>query len=833
MEFGWWISSGCLALALAALAWVAFLKAKLRRLAGTINATLESTTDGILLVNHRGSTLSFNRRFVELWHIPESIVRSRDDSQALSWVLDQLTHPDAFLSKARELYATPEAESDDVLEFKDGRKFERHSKPFRLGAKNVGRVWRFRDVSGQMRAEEALAQERSRLRTLVESLPDYIYMKDLESRFLLINTPGALLMGAQSPDELLGKTDFDVYPKELAALFYADEQRLYRTGEPLIGQEEPGWDLVTKSPKWILTTKVPVRDASGKIVGLVGSGRDVTGRRRAAEELQIAKEAAEAANRAKSEFLANMSHEIRTPMNGILGMTELALDTDLTSEQRDYLGMAKSSAESLLTLINDILDYSKVEAGKLNLECIDFSLLDTLEETARAFAMPAHRKGLELVCCVEPEVPARVLGDPSRLRQIVTNLLGNALKFTERGEVVVEVRVETEDSTETQSRDPECVIAHFTVRDTGVGVAKEKQQLIFQAFAQADGTTTRRYGGTGLGLTISARLVELMGGRIWVESEVGQGSSFHFTVQFRVAKDPATTVDAEPVNLVDVSALVIDGNATNRRMLETTLRSWRMLPETVSGGIAALHRMQQACAERKAFPLVLVDDNMPDMDGFTFVEKIKEHAELAGTTIIMLTSAGQRGDAARCRNLGVAAYLSKPVRRAELRHAITSVLNRAPGESEAPQLVTRHMLREQRRSSRILLAEDNVVNQKLVVRLLEKHGHSISVACDGEEALAALQRSTFDLVLMDVQMPNMDGFEATAAIREREKGTHRRQPIIAMTAHAMKGDRERCLAAGMDGYLAKPIRAIELLEAIRAVTPDPPNQPDLVIEDVV
>jgi PAS domain S-box-containing protein len=383
-----------------------------------MDATLESITDGVLAVDHQSRIVSFNRRFVEMWRIPESVVKSRDDNQALSCVLNQLTHPDAFLSKVRDLYATPEAHSDDVLEFKDGRMFERHSKPLRAGAKSVGRVWRFHDVSGQTRAEEALVQERSLLRTLVESLPDYIYMKDLESRFLLINTPGALLMGAQSPDELLGKTDFDFYSQELAVQFYADERRLFQTGEPLIGKEEPNWDPVTNSPKWILTTKVPFRDASGKIVGLVGSGRDVTERKRIAEELQKAKEAAEAANRAKSEFLANMSHEIRTPMNGILGMTDLALDTDLTSEQRDYLGTAKASAESLLTVINDILDYSKVEAGKLDLECIDFSLLDTLEETARAFAMPAQQKGIELVCCVGPEVPARVLGDPTRLTQL-------------------------------------------------------------------------------------------------------------------------------------------------------------------------------------------------------------------------------------------------------------------------------------------------------------------------------------------------------------------------------------------------------------------------------
>jgi len=810
------------ALALAALAWGAVLRWKLRRLTGILDTTLGSTADGILIVNNRGRVISFNQKFVEMWRLPESIAASRDYGQALSWVLNQLKDPEVFHPKVRELYASPEAQSDDRLEIKDGRTFEGRSEPLLAAGRTAGRVWRFRDVSRQMRAEEALAQERSLLRTLVESLPDYIYAKDLESRFLLLNTPGARMMGAQTPDELLGKTDFDIYSKELASQYYADEQRVFQTGQPLVGQAEPCWDPVTNSAKWLLTTKVPFRDGSGRIIGLVGSGRDITASRLVAEELQKAKEGAEAASRAKSEFLANMSHEVRTPMNAILGMTDLALDTELSPEQREYLSTVKASAESLMTVINDILDFSKIEAGKLDMECIDFSLLDNLEETTRSLASPAQEKGLELVCDVGPEVPARVLGDPTRLRQIITNLLGNAIKFTERGEVALEVEVETVDRTGAGPADQDGITLHFTIRDTGVGIPPEQQKLIFQAFSQADGTTTRRFGGTGLGLTISTRLVEMMGGRIWVESEVGQGSRFHFTARFGVGKDVPITRDTEPASLVDVPVLVVDDNATNRRLLEARLRSWHMQPESVSSGVEALTRMQQACDGGRAFPLLLVDSHMPEMDGFMLVEKIREHPEMAGTTIVMLTSAGQRGDAARCRNLGIVGYLPKPIRQAELRDAIADVLGRGPSEAAAPELVTRHTLREQRRGLRILLAEDNAVNQKLAIRALEKFGHVVSVACDGEQALAALEESTFDLILMDVQMPKLDGFETTRAIRERELGTQLHRPIIAMTAYAMKGDREKCLAAGMDAYVSKPIRADELLEAIDAAVQDEP-----------
>ena len=648
----------------------------------------------------------------------------------------------------------------------------------------------------------AIRESEALYSSLVESLPLHVIRKDINGKVVFGNQRYCESIGSPLED-LLGKTDFDLFPQDLARKYCDDDRHVLETGRVFNGIEEH--ENANGERVYVEIFKGPIRDSQGKINGIQVMYWDVTARKRAVEEVRTAKEAAERANRSKSEFLANMSHEIRTPMNGIIGMTELLFGTHPSAEQRDYLNMVKQSANSLLRLLNDILDFSKIEAGKLDLEHRLFSLRDCVGQTMQTLGGRAGEKGLELICRFSENAPDELMGDPGRLGQIIVNLVGNAIKFTERGEVEVSVS--------TAALDDKSACIQFQVRDTGIGIPESQQVKVFDSFSQVDTTTTRRFGGTGLGLAISSQLVDMMNGRIWLDSQGDSGTTFHFTAQFDLA-----TVNIPNIRLDQLSslrALVVDDNQTQRETLSQILRRWQLRVAEVSSGPAAITALKQAIDQDQPFDLILLDSGMTGMDGFNVAACVHEDDRLCDCKMIMLSSFVRAGEVDRSQRLGVGRYLQKPAVESDLLASILQLCGLQEIEDE-------HFIADSKVATtgplNILLAEDGEINQQVAIGLLQQLDHKVVIAHDGIEAVERFQEESFDVILMDVQMPNMDGHEATQIIREMERLTSTHTPIIAMTAGAMKGDRERCLESGMDGYLSKPIEPVRLREMIHRCT---------------
>ena len=654
------------------------------------------------------------------------------------------------------------------------------------------------DITERRHVEEKLKESEERYRQIIEDASDIIYGTDNNGYCTFVN-PIVEKTTGYSKKELIGKHYLDMISPDYhqAALRFYGLQFVKKI--KITYHELP---FVTKngSELW-LGQNVQLLMEDDRITGFQAVARDITERRRAEEQLQQAKEEAEEANLAKSQFLASMSHEIRTPMNAIIGMSELLAGTSLYDEQNDYVEMIQVSADSLLGIINDILDLSKIEAGHIELEETEFNLREVVETTGVTLATRANKKSLELLCHIRPDTPAHIVGDPMRLRQILVNLAGNAIKFTEDGEIVISVEA-------AEKKDDKAVL-HFRVSDTGIGIPKEKQEKIFESFTQADSSTTRQYGGTGLGLTISRQLVEMMGGKIWVESKEGKGSVFHFTIHTRTVEETVDKYDVVPGEIIHLRVLIVDDNSTNRLILREITSAWGFLPGEAESGSTALRELKQAKENGNPYQFILLDKNMPHMDGFETAERIKKLPEYTDLPIILLTSSEAKGDRKKANDIGISEVLLKPVRRSKLYDVIVSSIVGARKNKGLPEKqVAESSLKG--KPLEILLAEDNLINQKLAVRLLEKQGWRVTVANNGKEAVDFSGRNGFDLILMDVQMPEMDGIEATKEIRKREQDTGRHTSIIALTAHAFEEDRKRCLAAGMDGYATKPIKVQQL-----------------------
>jgi two-component system, sensor histidine kinase and response regulator len=767
----------------------------LRESTSFLNTLIASSPLAIVVLDPNGRVELTNLAFLELFgYAPEEAIgKPIIDLISPSHLREEMeNNQQQTLSRATIHKTTQRKRKDGQLV-----DVEIHGVPLLIDGNVRGVLVLFQDIRDRVIVQRELRRSEELFRTLSEAAPVGIFCADANGQLLYLNNRLAEMTGCTTRDVLgTGWISF-IHPEDREVV-----KKLWDAGNAMGMELKDECRFLTPEGhvNWVEWQTRALRGPDGSLQGFVGVIEDVTKRRAAEQRLREAKEAAEAANRAKSEFLANMSHEIRTPMNGVLGMTELALDTDLSPEQREYLVMVRSSAEALLAVINDILDFSKIEAGRLDLECAPFSLIECIEESMRPLATRAQQKGLELAWSLKGEIPELVKGDSTRLRQVLLNLAGNAIKFTREGEV--SIRAERLLSGNSQLE------VCFSVSDTGIGIPADKHRQIFEAFSQADSSTTREFGGTGLGLSISAQLVRLMDGDIWLESEPGRGSTFFFTAKFAPVSvgelaQPASTYK----DLAGKTVLVVDDKEINRQLLAKLLPRWGLRPVLVTSGEEAVRTMAESAARGALYPIVLLDQNMPEMSGLQTAEKIRHLAPKATTAILILSSSPKTPDRGLSSRLGILTYLRKPLRRATLLEALLKAV-RVNESNPAEAAATSHTKGERR--LRILLAEDNAVNQRLAIRLLEKMGHHVTLANNGREAATLAQQDSFDLIFMDIQMPIMSGFEATRVIRQQQISGRRSTPIIAMTAHAMVGDQEKCLQAGMDGYLAKPIRSPSL-----------------------
>jgi PAS domain S-box-containing protein len=780
-----------LAVALAASLWLAL---RLRRRESSFRSLVEGAGDLILRIDAEGRITYANPATGELLHTDAASLVGRPFLELVR--ADYREQARAFYQDQR-LQGIPMSYCEFPLAAPDGADLwlGQRAQLVSEDGRYAGLQAVARNVTERTLLQQAIEREREQLRQIVTHAPVAMAMLDRELRHLAHSARWLRYLAPAEPS-VVGRTIREVWPAMPERYQHVFERAL---GGEVMSEPEDALARDDGSTVFMRWTVHPWRDARGRVAGVVLVAQSI-------DVLVRARQAALEASRLKSEFVANMSHEIRTPMNGVIGMTRLLLDTPLTAEQREYAEVIDQSGRALLEIINDILDFSKIEAGRIDLEHVDFDLRRAVREVLGSFAEAAHAKGLELLCLIRHDVPNALRGDPGRLRQVLTNLVGNAVKFTEKGEVVL--RVTLDESAE------DSVLVRFEVRDTGIGIDGELKPRLFQSFVQADGSASRRYGGTGLGLAISKRLVSLMGGSIDVDSRPGRGSTFWFTV--RLTRQAESASDAPPsARLAGRRVLVVDDNATNRQILRHQLGYWGLRVTAVESGPRALALLQQAAAQAAGYDLAILDMKMPEMDGLALAHAIKQDAALASVRLVLLTSFGQRGHGAEASKIGIAAYLTKPVDEADLYDCLVEVLDERA--RRAPHLVTRHSLREQRPpvAAAVLVAEDNEVNQKVTVKILEKLGYRVELAETGKDALAACARRRYDAVLMDGQMPGMDGYEATRRIRERETRGGRRVPIIAMTASAMKGDREKCLEAGMDDYVSKPVTPDKLEAVLR------------------